>query len=212
MTRSSVFVFAFLVALASGAEATLLKLADGTVLTGKVTRVAPPTWRIETRDGETRLVFFEELTEEFKARVAKRIPLRDGSERWVIGMSRARFVRELVDQAGGALVVAHPFRRRILKVGDPDNERYRKELDRACRNPLFGTADAIEVLNARGDNRQNAFSRELAERLNLPGVGGSDAHEPDEVGHVATEFEKKITNLEEFITELKAGRCRAVSL
>ena len=48
--------------------------------------------------------------------------------------------------------------------------------------------------------------------MNIPGVGGSDAHEPAEVGHVATEFEKKITNLEDLIAELKAGRCRAVSL
>jgi predicted metal-dependent phosphoesterase TrpH len=135
-----------------------------------------------------------------------------GLDKWIIGMSRAQFVRELVDKAGGAIVVAHPFRRRILKVSDPDNERYRKELDRVCHNPFFRTVDAIEVLNARGDNRQNAFSQELAERLNLPGVGGSDAHEPAEVGRVATEFEREITNLEELIAELKAGRCRAVSL
>jgi len=135
-----------------------------------------------------------------------------GLEKWIIGMSRAAFVRELVDRAGGALVIAHPFRRRILKVSDPDNERYRKELDRTCENPCFRTADAIEVLNGRGNDRQNEFSRELAQRLNLPGVGGSDAHEPSEVGHVATEFEKKITDLDEFIEELKAGRCRAVRL
>lgn len=135
-----------------------------------------------------------------------------GLGKWVIGMSRARFVRELVDKAGGALVIAHPFRRRILKTGDPDNERYRKELDRACRNPFFGTADAIEVLNSRGNDRQNTFSLELAQRLNMPGVGGSDAHEPAEVGHVATEFAKRITNLEDLIEELKAGRCRAVRL
>ncbi len=135
-----------------------------------------------------------------------------GLEKWIIGMTRARFVRELVDKAGGALVVAHPFRRRILKYGELDNERYHRELDRVCRNPFFKTADAIEVLNARGNERQNAFSLELAERLNIPGVGGSDAHEPAEVGHVATEFERKITNLEDLIAELKAGRFRAVSL
>jgi len=135
-----------------------------------------------------------------------------GLEKWIVGMSRAKFVRELLDKAGGAMVVAHPFRRRILKHGEFSSERYRKEFDRACENPFFGTADAIEVLNARGNDRQNAFSRELAERLNMPGVGGSDAHDPAEVGHVATEFDKKITDLEEFITELKAGRCRAVRL
>jgi predicted metal-dependent phosphoesterase TrpH len=135
-----------------------------------------------------------------------------GLEKWVIGMSRADFVMELVDRAGGATVVAHPFRRKILKNGDPDNNRYNREMDRACKNPLFRAADAIEVLNARGDDRQNAFSQELAQRLDKPGVGGSDAHEPGEIGFVATEFERRITDLDEFIAELKAGRCRAVSL
>lgn len=135
-----------------------------------------------------------------------------GLDEWIIGMSRARFVRELVDKAGGALVVAHPFRRRILKYGELDNERYHRELDRACRNPFFKTADALEVLNARGNERQNAFSQELADRLNMRGVGGSDAHKVSDIGHVATEFERNITNLEELIAELKAGRCRAVNL
>lgn len=135
-----------------------------------------------------------------------------GLDKWIIGMSRADFVIELVNKAGGAMVVAHPFRRRILKIGDPDSNRYDREMDRALKNPLFSAADAIEVLNARGNDRQNGFSQELSQRLEKPGVGGSDAHEPDEIGRVATEFEREITNLGELITELKAGRCRAVSL
>jgi predicted metal-dependent phosphoesterase TrpH len=135
-----------------------------------------------------------------------------GLEKWIIGMSRAKFVRELVNKASGAMIVAHPYRRKILRGGGADEKRYHREMERACKNPLFKMADAIEVLNARANEIENEFSRELAHRLNLRGVAGSDAHEPSEIGRVATEFERKITNLEDLIIELKAGRCRAVSL
>jgi len=135
-----------------------------------------------------------------------------GLDRWIVGMSRAEFVKEMVDQASGAMIVAHPYRRKILRGGGSDEKRYRRELERACKNPLFKMADAIEVLNARANEIENEFSRELAHRLNLRGVAGSDAHEPGEIGRVATEFERKITNLEELIAELKAGRFRPVTL
>jgi len=134
-----------------------------------------------------------------------------GLKHWVIGMSHATFVKELVDEAGGAMIVAHPFRRRILKGEDPGNQRYHRELERAVSNPLYEMADAVEVFNARGSERENAFSVELAERLKLRGVAGSDAHEPADIGHAATYFERDIGDIRELIAELKAGRFRALS-
>jgi predicted metal-dependent phosphoesterase TrpH len=134
-----------------------------------------------------------------------------GLKHWIIGMSQAAFVRQWVDDAGGAMIVAHPFRRKILKGEDPENRRYNRELERACNNPLYRMADAIEVFNARGSERENAFSMELATRLNLRGIAGSDAHEPAEVGHAATYFERDISNVRDLIAELKAGRFRALS-
>jgi predicted metal-dependent phosphoesterase TrpH len=134
-----------------------------------------------------------------------------GLKRWVVGMSHATFVKELVDDAGGAMIVAHPFRRRILKGEDPENKRYHRELERADSNPIYHMADAVEVFNARGSQRENAFSVELAERLKLRGIGGSDAHEAADVGHAATYFEREIADIRDLITELKAGRFRALS-
>jgi predicted metal-dependent phosphoesterase TrpH len=134
-----------------------------------------------------------------------------GLKRWVIGMSHATFVEELVDEAGGAMIVAHPFRRRILKGDDPENQRYHRELERACSNPVYRMADAVEVFNARGSQRENAFSAELARQLKLRGIGGSDAHEAADVGHAATYFEREIADIRDLITELKAGRFRALS-
>ena len=134
-----------------------------------------------------------------------------GLKKWVLGMNRAERLMELVREAGGAMIVAHPFRRRVLKYGDPENTKYKRELQRACRNPLFRMADAIEVWNARGTERQNAFSAELAACLQARGIGGSDAHEPADIGHAATYFQREISNVGELIAELKAGRFRALT-
>ena len=40
-----------------------------------------------------------------------------GLDRYIFGMHRAAFVRELVDDAGGAIVVAHPYRRDLHRRG-----------------------------------------------------------------------------------------------
>jgi len=131
-----------------------------------------------------------------------------GLKKWILGMSRAAFVKEIVEKAGGVVIVAHPYRRKILKSEDPENKRYYRELNRACQNPIYRMVDAVEVFNARGSERQNAFSAELAERLKLRDIAGSDAHETKDIGRAATFFERKLTTLQELIAELKAGRFR----
>ena len=135
-----------------------------------------------------------------------------GLSKWLIGMSRAEFVIEQVAKAGGVAIVAHPFRRKIFRGSDdPKNERFNRELDHACANPLFSQVAAIEVRNAHGDERENAFSQALADRLKLHGFGGSDAHEAADIGHAATYFERDIKSLDDLIAEIKAGRFRALT-
>ena len=131
-----------------------------------------------------------------------------GLKKWILGMTRAAFVRGLVDEAGGVVIVAHPFRRKILRGADTEDKRYYRELNRAVENPLYRTVDAVEVFNARGLERENAFSRDLADRLNLRGIAGSDSHEVKDIGRAATFFEREVSNLQELIAELKAGRFR----
>jgi len=67
-------------------------------------------------------------------------------------------------------------------------------------------------LNGRGSENENAFSRQISERLNIPGIAASDAHAVKDIGRCATLFERRVTNLHELITELKEGRFRATSL
>lgn len=135
-----------------------------------------------------------------------------GLKQWLIGMSHADFVIEKVREFKGAVIIAHPFRRKILRgYDDPSCERYRQEMEKACGNPLFSRVDALEIQNAHGNERENAFSTELAHRLKQRTTGGTDAHEAADVGHAATYFEKEIKSLDELIVELKAGRFRALT-
>ena len=135
-----------------------------------------------------------------------------GLKKYVFGMHHASFVKRLVDEAGGAIIVAHPYRRHFPIGAEPEDERYYPALTRACENPVFEVADAIEVLNGRGSKKENAFSLKISKELNLRGVASSDAHEISDIGSAATFFERRIGNLQELITELKAGRFRTQSL
>ena len=135
-----------------------------------------------------------------------------GLKKYIFGMHRASFVRRLVDEAGGAIVVAHPYRRHFPIGAEPEDERYYPALTRACESPLFELADAIEVFNGRGLERENAFSQEMGRKLNMRGIAASDAHEVSDIGRCATFFETRITNLQELIVELKEGRFRVANL
>ena len=135
-----------------------------------------------------------------------------GLSEYIFGMHRASFVKRLVDEAGGVMVVAHPYRRTYREEADKDAEAYGEMLDRAARNEVFGIVDAVEVLNSRGSDLENAFSGGIARRFGLKGTGASDAHKLADVGTYATEFERPVHSLEQLIHELKAGRFSPVAL
>ena len=123
------------------------------------------------------------------------------------GMHRISFLREMVDENGGFMILAHPFRRNFYSSDDID-----ESVDKILKKPLFKYIDTIEALNGKATERQNQFSQALGKRLGWTGVGGSDAHELMEIPSCATYFERNIRNLEEMIQELKAGRYKPVDL
>ena len=135
-----------------------------------------------------------------------------GLRRYIFGMHRAAFVKSLVDEAGGVIVVAHPYRRTYREQAAGSSDGYSEMLDRACRNGVFSLVDAVEVFNGRGSEQENAFSHEIAGRFGMPGTGASDAHKLDDLGTFATEFHRPIQCLEDLIRELKAGRFAPVAL
>jgi len=128
-------------------------------------------------------------------------------DEYKFGMHHAKFIRRLVDEVGGAIILAHPYRRQVKYNSNPDHL-----LDTVCEERIFDLVDAVEILNGRSNDKENGFAQEICHRLKLGGVGGSDAHSPSDIPSCATEFEKRITGIEELLTELKAGRFRAVDL
>jgi len=129
-----------------------------------------------------------------------------GIEEYSFGMWRTEYLRQIVDEAGGVMVLAHPYRRNFYR------DDLQTAVERYCQKPFLQLVDTIEVLNGRASARETEFSQELCRRLNLKGIGGSDAHSTSDMPSCATLFERKISNVEELITELKAGRFRAVDL
>lgn len=72
--------------------------------------------------------------------------------------------------------------------------------------------DGIEVENGQVSPAANARARLLAARLNVPGVGGSDAHSVTMVGKAATRFDRRIHSDQDLVLALKNGCYRAVRL
>jgi len=135
-----------------------------------------------------------------------------GLEHYVYGMHRSDFLKRMVDREGGAMVLAHPYRRQF-KIEDYSEEYgYYAAVQRVCDHPAFLVADAVEVLNGKGREMENGFSLEVCERLGLRAAGGSDAHALHEIGTCATVFDREVKSLQDLISELKTGRFRAINL
>jgi len=109
-------------------------------------------------------------------------------------------LRRTVDEQGGVIIAAHPFRgcSRLIDV------------EEAADLPLLRWVDALEVFNGTSLWAEVEFACAVLERLDLPGVGGSDAHSPLSVGRCYTRFERPLASVPELVAELKAGRFRAV--
>ena len=141
-----------------------------------------------------------------------------GLERFVYGMHRMHELARLAETAGAVMIAAHPYRRQLpfeLRHDSPSADTrsdWSEALDRAAANQAYQHVTAMETPNGRGSDRENAFSAELAARLGLPAAAASDAHERKDIGCCATEFQHKITNLEDLITELRAGRFKPAVL
>jgi len=134
-----------------------------------------------------------------------------GLDRFVYGMHRVHELARLAQTAGAVMIAAHPYRRQLPFELRHEGD-WTQALERAVANPAVAHVTAIETQNGRGTDRENAFSTEVAARLNLPNTGSSDAHERKDIGRAATQLDRKITNLEGLITELRAGRVKPAVL
>ena len=99
-----------------------------------------------------------------------------GLDHYVFGMHKTWFLKDMVDKAGGAMLAAHPYRRRF-RPEFKDAEEYEQMLQRACTNSMLAIVEGAEVNNGRGSEQENAFATEVCRRLNLKGVATSDSHQ-----------------------------------
>ncbi len=134
-----------------------------------------------------------------------------GLSKYVYGMHRSHELAHHAEQANGALVAAHPYRRQMPWYIESDID-YQEALVRAARNPAYHYCIALEAINGRGAKKENEFSQRLCELMDVPGTAGSDAHARIDIGCCATYFERDIREVEDLIAELKAGRFRPVDL
>ncbi len=135
-----------------------------------------------------------------------------GLDEYVFGLHKPDFLHEKVVRRGGVMVAAHPHRRRFLEDPGHVPEMREEMLETATRDRIFQMCQAVEGLNGRATPVQNSFSHDLTLRLGAKMAAGSDAHRPHQLGTAATMFERKITDLDGLIEELKAGRFRAMDL
>jgi len=124
-------------------------------------------------------------------------------------ISRAAELRRFVEEAGGVMIAAHPFRNEITR------RAYRMPRDsltieKACQREIFRLVDAIEVVNGWSVEEEIIFTQEVSSRLALKGTGGSDAHLPTQVGSCVTIFENTIRTEQDLVAALKGGRFRAL--
>ena len=128
-----------------------------------------------------------------------------GLKEYVFGMHKLPFLWEQVESVGGAIVAAHPYRRR--GVGKLSAASQTSILRKTAKEKTFRYCHAMETINGHGSRAENAFSIKLAHAVSLPGVGGSDSHAPGDLGICATQFKTRINDLDDLISAIRFGQC-----
>ena len=102
----------------------------------------------------------------------------------------AQSLVDLVRKEGGVAISAHPFRQNNRGMGE-----YIRKIEGLW---------ALEAFNGNTDFSHNMQAYFLALELELPCLGGSDAHHRHEVGRYATVFPDGIRDERDFIQAIEA--------
>jgi predicted metal-dependent phosphoesterase TrpH len=124
-----------------------------------------------------------------------------GMYRDVKGIITLAELKQLIDDSDGYMIAAHPFRGFLVF----NTSQIGLTAEKAMARPVFKMVHAIEVLNGKVTDQENAFAGTVAAGLNLPATGGSDAHDIKDVGKYSTRFSQAIQNEKDLLAALKAG-------
>ena len=106
-------------------------------------------------------------------------------------MLHASELIDLVKAAGGVCIAAHPFR---------DNGRGMGPFESELR-----VTHGIEAYNGNTADADNQRAVDIADRLSLPRMGGSDSHDTWQIGKFATRFSSPVSSLDQFIRAVQIG-------
>lgn len=132
-----------------------------------------------------------------------------GLDRYVAGIRRAAELRRVLDDVGGFMIVAHPFRHffdpiHFRRDGRPPFEMTPEEA--AERMPVFKLVDEIEVANGGSTPRENQFALKVTKALGKRGIGASDCHSTQGVGYYVTVFDEELRDQEHMLKQLRERR------
>lgn len=102
-------------------------------------------------------------------------------------------IRWVTDQ-GGVAILAHPYRT-VHGVGD--------KIARTIE------VTGLETMNSHNRPVANARAEVTASRRGLATTGGSDAHDPEDVGCAYTELPEEVASVEEVLHLMRRGRVQA---
>jgi predicted metal-dependent phosphoesterase TrpH len=128
------------------------------------------------------------------------------------GLETVRELREKVDQVGGIMILAHPFRYLFELPGIytqnllfEDSATAPTTTEEAAEHPIFALVDEIEVVNGANNEVENRFAQGVAKVLGRRGTGGSDAHSVNGLGKGVTLFKGDIRNERDLLEALKSA-------
>lgn len=113
-----------------------------------------------------------------------------GLDKLSAGMLHAQELIDLVWKHDGIAICSHPYRQNGRGMGD---------LMKSLVKPI-----GIEAFNGSTPEKLNLKAYNVALELGLPALGGSDAHDREQVGKFATLFPKNTKTIRDFIKAVKA--------
>lgn len=134
-----------------------------------------------------------------------------GLTEYVPRMRHLAELRRLMDEIGGYIIAAHPFRHyfeaaHFMRQGKQPPDLTPEAL---ARLPVFQLVDAIEALNGLNTPQENVMALRVAKLLGKPVTGGSDCHSRQGIGYYCTLFEDEIETPQQLLAALRAGRFHA---
>lgn len=130
-----------------------------------------------------------------------------GLEKDIQGIITIQELNQEVQAAGAYSILAHPFRGfKTFGVSD-----LQMSVDQASKKKALQFVNAVEVKNGKVTPQDNDLAQKVSEKLGLPGTGGSDAHNIDDIGTFITVFDQEIQDDRQLLEALHSGRFKAES-